>query len=141
MHNPASPADIEARWRPLSSAENTVAQTHLDDAWLELQQNVPTMVARLEVEPAVLDVNIVKRVLAQMVKRVLKNPDGYQSEQIDDYKFVRAKEDATGELYITERELALLTPGSSTGAFSIRPSYVPDDSASLAAYYASRGLL
>lgn len=141
MENPAAPADIEARWRPLSSAESTVAQTHIDDAWLELQHYVPTMVTRLEADPAELDVNVVKRVLAQMVKRVLKNPDGYQSEQIDDYKFVRAKEDASGELYITEKELALLAPGVSTGAFSIRPSYVPDDSASLTAYFESRGLL
>lgn len=136
--NPAEVADIVARWRPLSTAEATVAETHLGDAWAELKHHMSWVETGLDADPATVDVVNVKRVLANMVIRVLRNPDGKQSEQIDDYKFVRSDDSATGELYITAKEYALLAPAGTSSAFSIRPAYVPDDSASLAAWAATQ---
>lgn len=134
MANPVVVTDLEARWRPLSASEQTVAQALLDDAWAIVLSNVSDVEDRLAADPPTLDVALVRAVVSAMVLRVLRNPDGKNSEQIDDYKFTRDDSRATGALYVTADELGLLTPGSAIGAFTIRPSYVPDDPASMHAW-------
>ena len=108
MPNPATAADVAARWRPLSEAETTVATTLLDDAWLMLVGRLPSLEDNIEAA-TVSEANVV-RVLATMVLRVLKNPDGKLEESVDDYRYRRDSAMSAGLLYVTPDELADLTP-------------------------------
>ena len=55
-----------------------------------------------------------------MVLRILRNPEGKQSEQIDDYKYTRGEATASGLLHLTADELAGITPFTKRGRASIR---------------------
>lgn len=61
-----------------------------------------------------------RAVCAAMVTRVLRNPAGLRSEQIDDYAYTIDSARSSGELYLTENEIDTLTP-IRTSAFSIVP--------------------
>lgn len=63
-------------------------------------------------------------VCCAMVLRVLQNPEGKRSETIDDYSYTIDTARSAGELYMTEREIATLTP-IRTSAFSIVPLAPP----------------
>lgn len=118
--NPATIADIEARWRPLSAPEQTVAATLLDDAWLILIQRLPSIPERID--NGTLNPELVISVLCAMVLRVLRNPEGKRQESIDDYSYMRDNAVAAGMLYVSDDELGLLDPsGASAVAFTIRP--------------------
>lgn len=119
----ATVADVAARWRPLSASEQLVAAALLGDASAVMRARVPSLDDR--VDDDTLDVALPRSVCVQMVLRVLRNPDGLVSEQIDDYG-IRRSESAAGSLHITDDELALLTesPGSG-GAFTAYPAYTP----------------
>lgn len=125
MPNPATTADVVARWRPLSAQETTNAQTFLDDAWVMLKR-------RMAVEGVDIDAQIagdadlesdVVRVLATAVLRVMKNPDGKSRESIDDYSWSRDEAVSAGLLYFTDDELDGLIPGAGEKgrAFMIDP--------------------
>lgn len=128
MANPASVADIESRWRPLTTAETTVATTRLEDAWRKLKRDIPDLESRM-VGNADLTADTI-RVLADSVIRVLQSlergglrkgsvglDDASRSWELDDS--VRAS------LYFTDEEIADL---SNTGrrkrarAFSVQPT-------------------
>lgn len=108
MANPATVADIVARWRPLSTQETTNATVFLSDAWEEILGRRPALEADIA-SGAVRTANVV-RVVAAMVLRVLKNPDGWDQETIDDWSGRRNKLVADGILRITDDELAAITP-------------------------------
>jgi hypothetical protein len=59
-------------------------------------------------------------VCCAMVLRVLLNPEGKRSEAIDDYSYTIDSSRSTGELYMTDNELAMLRPPRTT-SFSIVP--------------------
>lgn len=59
-------------------------------------------------------------VCAAMVARVIRNPNGLRSEQIDDYSYTIDTARSAGEVYLTENEIETLTP-IRTSAFSIVP--------------------
>lgn len=128
--NPASTADIEARWRPLTSTETPIAETRLDDAWRKLKRDIPDLSARMDASGSEDLVDDVIRVLSDAVIRVLQSlarnglrkgavaiDDGSSSWELD--SAVQAT------LYFTDDEYADL---SSTGkrrgarAFSVMPS-------------------
>lgn len=128
MANPATPADIVSRWRPLTSTEQPVALTRLDDAWRKLKRDVDNLELRMAGdEDLTADV---KRVLADAVIRVLQ---GLERNGLR--KGAVGIDDATSSwevdaairygLYFTDEELADL---SETGrrrrprAFSVMPS-------------------
>ena len=70
MANPATTADIESRWRPLTAAETPVAETRLGDAWRKLKKDLPDLESRMANDD---DLTAdVKRVLADAVIRVLQ---------------------------------------------------------------------
>lgn len=112
MANPASIADIEARWRPLSTQETINAAAFLEDAWAYLLGRRTGLEADLSAG-TVSTANAV-RVVCAMVLRVLKNPDGWEDEAVDDWRGKRAAAIASGELYATSSELADVTPGRAT---------------------------
>lgn len=128
MANPAATADIESRWRPLTTAEEIVAATRLDDAWRKLKKDVPDLETRMVGNDDLTNDTI--RVLADSVIRVLQSlerkglrkgsvgiDDGSTSWELD--------ASIQAGLYFTDEELADL---SSTGrrkrvrAFSVQPS-------------------
>lgn len=72
-----STADIEARWRPLTPAEDDVASILLVDAALKLDYARPTLAAAVAstVPASHVDERLVVMVLCDMVIRVISNPD------------------------------------------------------------------
>lgn len=112
MPNPTSTTDIEARWRPLSDRERTNAEAFLGDAWSLLIGRRPTLEA--DVAAGTVTTANVIRVVSAMVLRVLKNPDGYESESVDDWQGRRNALMASGVLHVTGDELADVSPGRRT---------------------------
>lgn len=112
MANPATVADIEARWRPLVGQELTNADVFLDDAWALLLGRRPTLDDDL-IAGTVSETNVI-RVLCAMVIRVLRNPEGYLEESVDDYRYRRDAVLSTGLLHVTADELADISPGRRT---------------------------
>lgn len=109
MANPATVADLEARWRPLTTQETTNAEALLDDAWAILLMRRPNLEADIAAE-TVSEANVI-RVVCAMVLRVLRNPDGKLEEAIDDYRYRRDSSLSGGLLYVSSDELADITPG------------------------------
>lgn len=124
MPNPATYADVAARWRPLSSEEQVLADTRLGDAWIMLKRRaekrgVEDIDAALAADEDLKADTI--RVLATAVIRVLKNPDGLDREKTDDYEYERSEGSPDGTLGFTDDELDELFPGIGDAgrAFSI----------------------
>lgn len=128
MANPATTADIVSRWRPLTTAENIVAGTRLDDAWRKLKKDIPDLEARMVGNDDL--IADVIRVLADSIIRVLSSlergglrkgsvglDDASRSWELDD--------SVRSSLYFTDEEMGDL---SNTGrrkrarAFSVQPS-------------------
>lgn len=121
MPNPAIVADLEARFRPLNDTERSVAQALLDDAWAILLARRPLLDTQL-VDGDVAEA-LVRAVVSAMVLRVLRNPEGWVTEAVDDWSGRRADSAAAGLLYVSDDELGLLQPaGVGGGAFTIRPT-------------------
>ncbi|MEE6273515.1 hypothetical protein V2J56_09170 [Georgenia sp. MJ206] len=74
---------------------------------------------------AALDVEALNYVIAEVVARRVRNPEGKQNERIDDYSYGLNPEAARAELHITDAEWAMLTPVREAGAFTIRMSGTP----------------
>lgn len=113
------PEDVAAGWRPLSDAEVIVAETQIGEALVLLSGKVPSLASK--------DDDLVALVVKKMVRRYLKNPEGYRIDpgsSIDDYTEGGGTRDSslsTGELYVSDDELSLL--GVRTGrAFEVRPA-------------------
>jgi len=118
MPNPATLDDVVERFRPLSDAEQVNASAFLDDAWFLLTGRRPTLEADLGA--GLVSLGNARRVIASMVVRVLRNPDGKLEESIDDYRYRRDSLISSGVLNVTEDELADLTPGGSRKSRSVR---------------------
>lgn len=127
--------DVEARWRPLTATESAVAAAYLDQASALARQR--TLVDTRLADEDYLDTwpdypTVVVGVIADMVLRVMRNPEGKRSETIDDYSYTRDNAVSTGGLYLSDAEAALLNgvSASNAGAFSIRavadPGYRTD---------------
>jgi len=110
--------DVAAGWRPLTAAEVLVADGLIAEAVVLLTVTVPGFDSK--------DAGIVRLVVSRMVRRVMKNPDGYRirNESIDDYSDGGTIDSAlsTGELYASTDELAWLgVRAAGPRAFEIRP--------------------
>lgn len=122
MPNQATSADVENRWRPLTTAEAAVAATLLDDVWRMIKRRIPDVDDRMADATTGADYTAdVIMVQANAVKRVLVNPDGKRAESIDDYSWTRDRALSSGLLYLTDEEWALLDESVATsgGAFTI----------------------
>jgi hypothetical protein len=125
----ATPDDVAARLgRPLTPEQIIQVQAWLDDIEAEIRSKVPNLDV-LAADPDYLALLI--RVECAAVLRVVRNPDGKMTERIDDYSWTRDQSTASGSLFLTDDEWGLLTPESSTEAFTIRPygavAYSPPD--------------
>lgn len=126
MPNPATYAAVAARWRPLSSEEQVLAATRLEDAWLMLRRRAKKRGVN-DIDAAIaVDADLradVIRVLATAVIRVFQNPNGLDREKTDDYEYERSEGASDGTLGFTDDELDELFPGIATAgrAFTIDP--------------------
>lgn len=129
MANPATPADIESRWRLLTSDEFTIAETRLDDAWRKLKRDILDLESRM-VGDDDLTADVV-RVLADAVIRLLRSAqsDGLKRRTVavDDGSatYERDTDYDRASLYFTESEMADLSGNVTSGqarAFSVMPS-------------------
>lgn len=72
---------------------------------------------------ALLDQDVLSYVVREAALLKMRNPEGYQSETVDDYTYRHGP--ATGRVSILDEWWDLLTPDGSSAAFSIRPYGVP----------------
>jgi len=110
--------DVAAGWRPLTADEQVTAAGLIAEAVILLTVTVPGFEAK--------DPGIVRLVVSRMVRRVMKNPDGYRirNESIDDYTEGGTVDSAlsTGELYASTDELGWLgVHAAGLRSFEIRP--------------------
>lgn len=87
-----------------------VQQDWLDVVWRQLQREDRGLVARITAGD--IDALTVADVIASATRRVLRNPDGRESESgsIDDYQESWKNSDATQDVYFTAAELRRLLP-------------------------------
>lgn len=111
-------SDIEtALGRTLSATEQAQANQWIADALLLIE-------ARLG-DPAALDPGVLDYVVREAVVARFRNPEGYQSESIDDYTYRHGSE--TRRVTILPEWWDLLSPATQSGAFSTRPNFQLDD--------------
>jgi hypothetical protein len=140
MANWTTAAEVVAAW----IGDDAPADSAKVDLWVGraerlLRAKVPTLATRVVADPAEPDlVDNVKDVVTSMVQRVFRNPEGVRTRQETTGPFsgsVTLGGDQPGELWVTDDELARLSPaGTNRGAFTIdtipvsspfSPYYVP----------------
>jgi hypothetical protein len=103
----AIPADIEKRLgRELDESEATIVDTRLGDAELIIRTRVKDL--DLKVEGLVIDRALVIMIEADAVLRLIRNPDGYQTESDGNYSYTIDQRVASGRLAILDEEWAML---------------------------------
>jgi hypothetical protein len=118
-------SDIANRWRPLTAAEASIAATLVEDAQDELEDQLLDM--GFTAAPAPQDARWERRyvrTVANMVRRLLINPEGYLEEQGEDgYRYRRDKVLSAGVIYVTDDELNGFRPKNRKrrGSFTITP--------------------
>lgn len=111
--------DVAARLgREMEPAERDLTETLLDDAELILRGRVPELPERAGADKNYRD--LVVMVEANMVARVLRNPDGFRQESEGGYSYTVDTRAAAGFLTVLADEWKLL--GVRDGAFTITPS-------------------
>lgn len=112
-------SDIEtALGRTLTTQEQAQATQWIADALMLIG-------ARLG-DPAELDQDALDYVVREAVVARFRNPEGFQSESIDDYTYRHGSE--TRRVTILPEWWELLAPARVSGAFSTRPTFEPDTS-------------
>lgn len=133
----ATASDVEARWRTLTSEEETVAETLCADASDMIRSRWPDVDDRIAV--GTLSADSLLRVVANMVKRAMINAgtEGVESRQqtagpfgVND-KF--ANPDAN--LYFNAEDLRLLDGRGARRAFAVDLTAPPTSGDYYAAYY------
>ncbi|RJQ79974.1 hypothetical protein D5S17_09390 [Pseudonocardiaceae bacterium YIM PH 21723] len=114
----ATTADVQARFhRDLEPHELAQAGVLLDDAELLIRAELPDL--RGQVATGVLEKAAVVMVEANMVCRVLRNPEGFAQESDGNYSYMLSGQVASGRLEVLDSEWALL--GVRAGVFVIAP--------------------
>jgi len=110
--------DVQARLnRPLTTEEEQIAQTLLDDVEARLRVRLPDLDDRVAADPNYHA--LVVQVEANAVLRVIRNPDGYRQETEGNYSYSKSAAVASGHLFVMDSEWDLL--GARQGAFTIVP--------------------
>jgi len=115
----ATVEDLEATWHPLSDADKAVATTLLNYASILIRQAFPDIDSRMDASEDLTD--LVRFVCIEMVKRAMRNPDGYTYQTVGPFSFQRdTKGLASGALGLLDSEVELLSPPlSDTSNFGI----------------------
>lgn len=105
----ASAQDVADRWRPLTSAEEAVADTLVADASALIRARFPGIDA--QVASGGIDAQILTAITANMVKRALIAPaDGVtqQSESVGPYSHSQTYANPLGNVFLTQADLTLI---------------------------------
>lgn len=107
-------ADIEAVWRPLSTAEAGTLTGKSADAWARLVARRPSL--EKDIEDEVVSEAAVKSAMTSMIIRVFKNPDSARqiSKAVDDWSKSLTLDStiSSGEMYVNEYEAGLISPAT-----------------------------
>ncbi len=105
----ATAATVELVWRDLAPEEEARADTLCRYASQIIRQAVPDIDARIAAGR--LSADVASFVCVQMVLRVMRNPSGVAAETVGPWSVTYGSTgtQATGALYISDAELALLT--------------------------------
>lgn len=122
----ATLTDVSTR---LGRSITTDAELAQVNAWLAdvetlILSRIPTLAALIAAGAP--SQGIVVMVEANAVIRKIRNPEGKVSEDIDDYRYRLNADAARGDLFLTDPEWALLSPGNGSGAYSVTPYFAPD---------------
>lgn len=121
--------DVEARvGRSLTATERTQVGAWIEDLSALVLARVPDLDERIS--PGEISAAVVKSVFCNAIIRVLRNPEGLRqhTESIDDYSVTKTIDSSgsAGLLFLTDDEWALILPGVSGDAFTIRSYGAPD---------------
>lgn len=128
-------ADVAARWRPLTTAEQERAGVRLGDASSLLRTLVPGIDQRIADDPAL--ARVAMAAVVDAVVRFLQNPDGAKQlqETIGPRSYGMTFDGRPSGIFFTEAELAALRPGAGavtyrgpmigTAIVGIRPGWGP----------------
>lgn len=118
--------DVQARYeQDLDARLEALVDTRLGDAELLLLDLVPDLAGRIADE--VLYPNYEQKVIlaeAEMVLRLIRNPEGYSQESDGNYSYAIYQAVASGKLEITDYERGLL--GEKVGMRILAPTLVED---------------
>jgi hypothetical protein len=110
--------DVEDRFvRALDVDERRVVGTRLGDAELVIKNRIPDLDDRIA--EGTLSAAVVVMVEAEMILRLIRNPDGYTQETDGNYSYSISSRVASGVLDVQSHEWSLL--GVNGGVYSIRP--------------------
>lgn len=109
--------DVETRiGRELSDSERDLARALLGDALLIIHSRCPDLDER--VENGEISADVVRMIQANMVVRVLRNPEGIRQETDGDYSYTIAASTPVGDgLSLTRQELSMLCGRGTIGSF------------------------
>lgn len=128
MADLAGLTQLEQSWRTLTDEEKPRAIYKLGQASRHVRRHFPDVDARIASGDLVPE--DVSDVIVAMVERAFPIRDGVQSktEAVGPFNTTIRYFDAQSGMYLTAEEEAALAPPSagSAGAFSVRPSFVPD---------------
>jgi len=115
-------SDIVSRFRALDEDEKSVIETMIADAQDIVQDAAED--AGIPEPTTERGQRTYKRIVASIVIRVLRNPDGYLTETTDGYTYRRDSALSSGALYVSDAEVEQLRPTARRhrGAFTIVPS-------------------
>lgn len=122
------PADVVSRWvgTDAPSVDNPVLPTLLEDAEDTALREFPDLLERVDGDgttvPNTIPVRRVKKVLARVVIRHLRNPEGFRQTQEGAGPFQRGTTfggEEPGSLYLTDEDRAELGGTLSGSAFTI----------------------
>lgn len=105
----ATSDDVAARWRPLSAAEQVVADTLCSDASNLIRARFPGIDD--QVTSGAIDAEVLTQVVAGMVKRAMVAPsDGItsQSEGVGPYSRSQTYANPLGNVFLTQADLTLI---------------------------------
>lgn len=118
----ADAGDVAARWRPLTDAEQTVANTLVADASSLIRARFPGIDD--QVASGQVDANVLTMVVAGMVKRAMvAPPDGLsqQSEAVGPYNRSQTFANPMGNVFLTAADTTLILgyqPSGMSGSFA-----------------------
>lgn len=114
--NPVDLADLAIYWRALTDPETSRAQLLLDWAWADLQLRAPGLADRIG--NGSLDPDLLKVPILEAVTSILRNPDGWDREALDDWSGQRTNP----KRFVWDQGfLDLLQPWRGRTSFSITP--------------------
>lgn len=112
----ATASDVSTRLgRSLSTEETTLVDTRLQDVERMILRRIPNLADLIDA--TTVDVGDVVQVEAEAVLRLVRNPDGYFSENDGNYSYMFNRETASGRLEILPEEWDRL--GATTGRMSV----------------------